>query len=71
MVLLDTAIAGCVSSSLSGPLDERRHKILLGCLAAVERILPLIGNEGGAFEYYERLRKMAALAAETGNADAR
>lgn len=71
MVLLDAEIAGCVSSSLSGPLDERRHKILLGRLAAVEKVLPLIDDEGDAIEYYERLREMAALAAEIGNANAR
>ncbi|MEU8034456.1 hypothetical protein AB0C13_38805, partial [Streptomyces sp. NPDC049099] len=28
MVLLDTGIAGCVVSSLSGPLDEKRRKVL-------------------------------------------
>ncbi|GAA2274794.1 hypothetical protein GCM10010430_71000 [Kitasatospora cystarginea] len=71
MVLLDADIAGCVSSSLSGPLDEKRRRILLACLAAVERVLPSIDDEGGAIEYYERLRDMAALAVEVGNANSR
>ncbi|MFJ6216646.1 hypothetical protein ACIQGZ_25440 [Streptomyces sp. NPDC092296] len=69
MALLDAGIAGCVSSSLSGPLDERRHKILLVCLPAVEKVLPSIDDEGGAIDYYERLREMAAMAVEIGNAD--
>ncbi|WP_406510429.1 hypothetical protein [Streptomyces sp. NBC_00212] len=71
MVLLDAEIAGCASSSLPGSLDESVNEILLGCLAAVEKVLPLIDDEGGAIEYYERLREMAALVAEIGNANAR
>ncbi|KOG73034.1 hypothetical protein ADK47_16185 [Streptomyces rimosus subsp. rimosus] len=71
MVLLDADIAGCVSSSLSGPLDERHHEGLLRCLAAVEKVLPLIEDEGNAIEYYERLREMTALAAEIGNTNTR
>ncbi len=71
MVLLDADIAGCVLSSLSGPLDERRHKILLARLAAVEKVLPSIDDEGGATEYYEHVREMAAVAVELGNANAR
>ncbi|MEV2211564.1 hypothetical protein AB0H86_08865 [Streptomyces sp. NPDC050997] len=71
MVLLDADIAGCVSSSLSGPLDEKRRTILLSRLAAVENVLPSIEDEGGVIEYYKRLRDMAALAAELGNANAR
>ncbi|WP_439678231.1 hypothetical protein [Embleya sp. MST-111070] len=70
MVLLDADIAGCVSSSLSGPLDEQRRRLLLVCLAAVEKVLPSIDDEAGAIEYYERLRKMAALAVGIGNANA-
>ncbi|MFD8755688.1 hypothetical protein ACFV0O_32640 [Kitasatospora sp. NPDC059577] len=71
MVLLDADIAGCVSSSLSGHLDEKRRKILLTCLAAVEKVLPSIDDEGGAIEYYKRLRDMAALAVEHGSANTR
>ncbi|MGD3108778.1 hypothetical protein [Streptomyces sp. YGL11-2] len=71
MVMLDADIAGCVSSSVSGPLDEKSRRTLLGCLAAVEKVLPSIGDEGSAVEYYERLREMAALAVELGNATVR
>ncbi|WLQ53748.1 hypothetical protein P8A21_40135 (plasmid) [Streptomyces poriferorum] len=70
MVMLDADIAGCVSSSLSGPLDERRRSILLRCLAALEKVVPSISNEAGAVEYNERLREMATLATESGNAKA-
>ncbi|MEV5082521.1 hypothetical protein AB0K74_28010 [Streptomyces sp. NPDC056159] len=70
MVLLDAEIAGCVLSSLSGPLDEKRHEILLVCLGAVEKVQPSIDDEGGAIEYYERLREMAALAVKIGNVNA-
>ncbi|WUO08216.1 hypothetical protein OG313_40965 [Streptomyces virginiae] len=69
MVYLDASIAGGISSSLSEPFDEKRRNALLGCLAAVERVLPSIDDEGGAIEYYERLREMAALA--VGNAGPR
>ncbi|WP_266873298.1 hypothetical protein [Streptomyces sp. NBC_01381] len=71
MVLLDADIAGCVLSSLSGPLDEKRRKSLLICLAAVEKVLPSIDDEDGATEYYKHLRDMAALAVELGNANSR
>ncbi|MGW8364678.1 hypothetical protein ACWGK1_29455 [Streptomyces wedmorensis] len=70
MVLLDADIAGCILSSLSGPLDERRRKILLVRLAAVEKVLPSIDDEG-VTEHYEHLREMAAVAVELGNATAR
>ncbi|MFB6961704.1 hypothetical protein ACFCYB_33135 [Streptomyces sp. NPDC056309] len=71
LVLLDASIAGCVSSSLAGPLDEERRSNLLGCLAAVEKVLPSLGDGGGAIEYYERLRAMAELAVELPNAKTR
>ncbi|MFJ3817131.1 hypothetical protein [Streptomyces sp. NPDC090056] len=44
---------------------------MLVCLAAVEKVLPSIDDEDGAFEYYRHLRDMAALAVELGNADGR
>ncbi|MET9694728.1 hypothetical protein ABZY81_41100 [Streptomyces sp. NPDC006514] len=71
MVHLDASIAGGVSSSLSEPFDEERRDALLSCLAAVEKVLSLIDDEGGAIEHYERLREMAALAVEIGNAGPR
>lgn len=71
MVLLDTNIAGCVSSSLSGALDEKRRGTLLSCLAAVEKVLSSVDDDAGAIEYYRRLRDMAVLVAALGNANAR
>ncbi|MGF1427527.1 hypothetical protein [Kitasatospora sp. LaBMicrA B282] len=66
LVMLDANIAGCVSSSLAGPLDERHRSILLQRLAVLETVVPSIGDDGGAIEYYERLREMATLATESG-----
>ncbi|WP_424210601.1 hypothetical protein ACN20G_00055 [Streptomyces sp. BI20] len=63
MVLLDADIAGCVVSTLSGPLEDKRREVLLLCLAAVEKVLPSIDDDG-AFDYYAHLRNMATLAAE-------
>ncbi|MFF1367836.1 hypothetical protein [Streptomyces virginiae] len=67
MVSLDASIAIGVSSSLSEPFDVKRRDALLRCLAAVEKVLPSIDDEGGGIERYERLREMAALAVESGN----
>lgn len=63
MVLLDADVAGCVSSSLSSVLDESRYGVVLQCIAALEKVLPSIGDEYGS-RYYERLRQMAVLAVE-------
>ncbi|MFD7583631.1 hypothetical protein [Kitasatospora sp. NPDC059817] len=68
LVLLDAFTASGVSSVLSGHLDENRRGTLLACLAALEKVLPSLGDEGGGAEYYERLHEMAVLAAELGNA---
>lgn len=68
MILLDADIAGCVRSSMPGPLDEKLREILLLCLAEVDKALPLLDDEVGAIEYYEHLRDMAALAVEIANA---
>lgn len=69
VVMLDADIAGCVSSALSGHLDERRHRVLVRCLGAVEKVLPSIGEDGGAREYLERLREMAESAIRPGDAE--
>ena len=70
LVLLDADVAGCVSSSLSSVVDERCHGVLLKCIAALEKVLPSIGDEDGT-KYYERLHEMAVLAAGVGNAGER
>ncbi|WP_033443263.1 hypothetical protein [Saccharothrix sp. NRRL B-16314] len=66
MVVLDSDIAGCVTSALSQHLDERRDRILVRCLGAVEKVLPLIGDDERASEYFERLREMAGLVVRRG-----
>ncbi|MFF2024995.1 hypothetical protein ACFVW2_24710 [Streptomyces sp. NPDC058171] len=70
MVLLDADIAGCISSSLTRPLDQQRREVLATCLAVVESVLPSIEVEDHGFAYYRHLREMAALAIRIGNADA-
>lgn len=60
IVMLDADVAGCVSSLLAGPLDERRRVALGRCVANLIEVLPAIEDEYGA-KYYERLREMAVL----------
>ncbi|MFF2819547.1 hypothetical protein ACFVT9_29005 [Kitasatospora cineracea] len=67
-MLLDTDVAGCVSSSLSSVLDERRRGTLLKCIEILEKVIPSIGDEDGT-RYYERLHEMALLAAGLGDID--
>ncbi|WP_240802101.1 hypothetical protein [Streptomyces sp. A1136] len=64
MVLLDTETAGCVISTLEGRLDDRLYRILLGCLAALDKVLPFIDDEE-AVRYYRHLRDTAAFVAGT------
>ncbi|MFI9163528.1 hypothetical protein [Kitasatospora aureofaciens] len=66
LVLLDADVAGCVSSSLSSALDERRRGTLPRCIEVLEKVLLSIGDEDGT-RYYERLYEMAVLAAGLGN----
>ncbi|MEU6281054.1 hypothetical protein [Streptomyces sp. NPDC047028] len=63
IVLLDAAIAGCVSTRQDhgGSLDPERHRILRDCVADLDQILALItGAE--KVRYLRRLRQLAALA---------
>ncbi|MFD9740660.1 hypothetical protein [Umezawaea sp. NPDC059074] len=69
MVSLDADIAGCVSAALSGHLDERHHRILSRCLVAVASVLPLLGDDGGAVEYWERVQEMAVLVVRLGGVE--
>ncbi|MFD8478297.1 hypothetical protein [Kitasatospora sp. NPDC059673] len=64
LVLLDSHLAGCVSSALTGPLDQRRREALRNGIAAVHRVLPALAADAGAREYFTRLRELAVLAAE-------
>ena len=63
MVLLNTYIAGCVSSWIAGhgTLDAERYKVLGRCLADLDRVLHLVKDEQGA-TYYDRLRMMGRVA---------
>ncbi|MFI9787640.1 hypothetical protein ACIHEI_29660 [Kitasatospora sp. NPDC051984] len=64
LVLLDSHLAGCVSSALTGPLDHRRREALRNGIAAVHRVLPALGEDAEAREYFVHLRELAVLAAE-------
>ncbi|MEU9047160.1 MULTISPECIES: hypothetical protein [unclassified Kitasatospora] len=66
LVQLDADVAGCVSSSLSSVLDERRRGSLRKCIEVLEKVLPWIGDGDGT-RYYERLHEMAVLAVGLGN----
>ncbi|MFD7641413.1 hypothetical protein ACFV4P_12235 [Kitasatospora sp. NPDC059795] len=64
LVLLDSHLAGCVSSALTGPLDHRRREALRHGIATLHRILPALADDPEASEYFTRLRELAVLAAE-------
>ncbi|MFF4260311.1 hypothetical protein ACFY1L_55220 [Streptomyces sp. NPDC001663] len=68
MVMMDTMLAGCVSSAMDGPLDDRRRDTLHERTAALEKILPPIGDDEYATKYFTHLHGMAVLAAELDNA---
>ncbi|MGI5512972.1 hypothetical protein [Streptomyces sp. CA-106131] len=64
MVMMDSMLAGCVSSALSGPLDDRRRGILQTRIVVLGKILPSIGDDEYAATYFTHLHGMAVLAAE-------
>jgi hypothetical protein len=68
MVMMDTTLAGCVSSAMNGPLDDRRRHILQACTAVLGQILPSIGDDEYATKYFAHLHGMAVLAAELDHA---
>lgn len=68
MVMMDTILAGCVSSAMDGSLDDRRRDILQARTATLEEILPSIGDDEYATKYFTHLHGMAVLAAELDNA---
>ncbi|MFF0752961.1 hypothetical protein [Streptomyces sp. NPDC004267] len=63
MVMMDSTLAGCISSVLDGPLDDRRRDILRGRITALGAILPTIADEY-ATTYFTHLHGTAVLAAE-------
>ncbi|MFI2202193.1 hypothetical protein ACH47Z_15750 [Streptomyces sp. NPDC020192] len=68
MVMMDALLAGCVSSAMNGPLDDRRRNILRARTAVLGEILPSIGDDEYATRYFTHLYGTAVLAAELDHA---
>jgi hypothetical protein len=64
MVMMDSMLAGCVSSALSGSLDDRRRGILQTRIVVLGKIVQSIGDDEYATTYFTHLHGMAVLAAE-------
>ncbi|MFJ3727947.1 hypothetical protein ACIPYQ_35995 [Streptomyces sp. NPDC090045] len=62
LILLDADVAGLVQSELGGALDDSGIAILWGCIADLDKIVPLI-NEEYCASYFARLRTLAGLLA--------
>ncbi|MER6158217.1 hypothetical protein ABT147_22100 [Streptomyces sp. NPDC001868] len=60
LVLLDSGVAGLVQGELKGGLDDGDIADLWGCVADLDKIMPLI-NEAYCAAYFARLRTMAGL----------
>ncbi|MER5786618.1 hypothetical protein ABT104_33685 [Streptomyces mobaraensis] len=62
LVLLDADVAGLVQRELKGGLDDSGIASLWGCIADLDKIVPLI-NEEYCASYFTKLRTMAQAAA--------
>lgn len=62
LVLLDADVAGLVQRELKDGLDENGIAYLWGCIADLDKIVPLI-NEEYCASYFRKLRTMAQVAA--------
>ncbi|MCX5336438.1 MULTISPECIES: hypothetical protein [unclassified Streptomyces] len=62
LVLLDADVAGLVQRELKGVLDDSGIAYLWGCIADLDKIIPLI-NEEYCASYFTKLRTMAQVAA--------
>lgn len=62
LVLLDADVAGLVQRELKGGLDDSGIAYLWGCIADLDKIVPLI-NEEYCASYFTKLRTMAQVAA--------
>ncbi len=62
LVLLDADVAGLVQRELKGGLDDSGIAYLWGCIADLDKIIPLI-NEEYCTSYFTKLRTMAQAAA--------
>ncbi|MET9395087.1 hypothetical protein ABZY20_32545 [Streptomyces sp. NPDC006624] len=66
LVLLDAAVAGCVSAwrNDGGALDGERHRVLRACIEDLDRVLPTLGEPEDR-RYWKRLRRLAVLVSDT------
>lgn len=62
LVLLDADVAGLVHRELDGGLDDDGVAILWACIANLDKVLPLIGDEY-CTSYYRNLRTLAGVTA--------
>ncbi|MEU0402953.1 hypothetical protein ABZ318_22460 [Streptomyces sp. NPDC006197] len=62
LVLLDADVAGLVQRELKGGLDDSGITYLWGCIADLDKIVPLI-NEEYCASYFAKLRTLAQVAA--------
>lgn len=62
LVILDADVAGLVQRELKGGLDDSGIVHLWGCIADLDKIVPLI-NEEYCASYFTKLRAMAQVAA--------
>ncbi|QTD99354.1 hypothetical protein S1361_18530 [Streptomyces cyanogenus] len=67
IVLLDATVAGCVSArqNKGGCLDAERNRILRDCVADLDQVLAST-TEAEELRYFRRLRRLAALASDSG-----
>lgn len=61
MVLLDANIAGCISTAMKRPLDDRHLRALRGDLELFPAVLPLVDDDEG-LAHLIRLRTLAETA---------
>ncbi|WP_189935201.1 hypothetical protein [Streptomyces aurantiogriseus] len=62
LILLDADVAALVQRELDGGLGDEGVAILWACIARLDKILPLIGDDY-CTSYYARLRMMAGIVA--------
>ncbi|AWN24917.1 hypothetical protein [Streptomyces sp. NEAU-S7GS2] len=65
LVMLDAAIAGCVTTwrSNGGVLDAKRLRILRDCISELDTVLPLLMDEK-ELHYYKRLHRLATITSQ-------
>ncbi|MGJ8653742.1 MAG: hypothetical protein ACSHX8_10750 [Opitutaceae bacterium] len=63
ITLLDSSLAGCISSALGSNLTEGEEGILKSCLNNLESVYPKMDTQGK--EYFSLLRTLAIKALES------